>query len=89
VPQEIKLKQNYPNPFNPSTRISFELAKSEKVTLEVYNTQGQKVATLLNENRPSGIGEVTFNAGSLSSGVYIYKLKTPSQTLIRKMVLIK
>lgn len=88
-PERISLAQNYPNPFNPTTTIEYTLGQSADVELNVYNITGQKVATLLNETMPGGNHEFTFDASSLSSGVYIYRLQTPSETLTRQMVLIK
>ena len=86
----MELSQNYPNPFNPSTTISYSLSEAQTVNLEVFNIQGQKVATLLSDERISaGSHRVTFDASSLSSGVYIYQLKTGTQTLTKQMVLIK
>ena len=85
---------NYPNPFNPSTTISFELAKSSKVSLTVYNIKGQKVKTLLNEHL--GIGEhsslwngVDSNNNPVSSGLYLYKLTTANDIITKKMLLVK
>lgn len=89
-PFSYKLDQNYPNPFNPTTNISFSLASSSDVTLEVFNMLGQKVATLLqNEKRSAGDHNQSFNASSLSSGMYVYRLSTSSFVQSRKMMLIK
>ncbi len=90
IPQEVKLEQNFPNPFNPGTVINFELPQAANVTLEVYNVVGQKVATLINnESRTAGRHTITFDGRALSSGVYIYRLVTPQQSLTRRMTLIK
>lgn len=88
-PEKVSLAQNYPNPFNPTTTIEYTLGHSADVELNVYNITGQKVATLFNETMPGGTHEYTFDASSLSSGIYIYRLQTPSETLTRQMVLIK
>lgn len=89
-PLEFALDQNYPNPFNPTTKISFTLATTADVTLEVYNLLGQKVATLLhNEKMTAGKYTQTFDAGSLASGMYFYRISTPSFATSRKMMLIK
>jgi endonuclease/exonuclease/phosphatase family metal-dependent hydrolase len=90
-PLDIKLSQNYPNPFNPSTVISYQLAENSAVSLKVYDMLGREVATLLNNARvAAGTHEVTFDASELSSGMYIYQLKTTKgQQLTRKMMLIK
>jgi len=83
------LEQNYPNPFNPLTKIKYSLSKSANVKIEVYNLLGQKVAVLINGEKPAGYHEISFNASSLSSGMYIYKLKSGSFEQSRKMILIR
>ena len=83
------LKQNYPNPFNPNTLISFSLARNENVSLEVFNLQGRSVVKLIDESLHIGEHSVHFNARNLSSGVYFYKLSTPSFIKTKKMLLIK
>lgn len=85
----FSLEQNYPNPFNPSTNISFTIASADQVSLTVFNLLGQKVATLINKKMNAGTHRVSFNASSLSSGVYIYKLDTTQGRLTKKMLLIK
>lgn len=87
--KKITLSQNYPNPFNPVTHISYTLPTAEHVTLSLYNTLGQLVATLADENQPAGSHMVTLDASSLPSGVYIYSLKAGGITQTRKMTLIK
>jgi len=89
LPLEVALAQNYPNPFNPATNISFTLARSEYVQLHVYNMQGQRVATLVNEQRSSGSHNVTFNAESMASGLYMYRLQTGLTSITKKMMLVK
>ncbi len=74
VPEAFTLAQNYPNPFNPSTQIAFGLPNTARVTLEVYNLLGQKVATLLDEMREPGSYTVSFDGKGMSSGVYFYRL---------------
>ena len=88
-PEEYKLYQNYPNPFNPTTTIQFTLPQSDNVILKVYNILGQEVATLINKNMKAGIHKVSFNASSLSSGIYIYKLQAGSFTSAGKMIVLK
>ena len=73
--KSFTLNQNYPNPFNPETKISFELKSSSEVTLKVFNSAGKLIKDLLNENKPAGFHEVTFNAKELASGIYFYKLE--------------
>jgi hypothetical protein len=90
LPFGYTLEQNYPNPFNPSTTIGFTLAKSEQVSLTVYDLMGREVATLMNnEQRPAGYNSIVFNALNLSSGVYFYTLSTNTVKLTQKMSLIK
>ncbi|MEX2656871.1 MAG: T9SS type A sorting domain-containing protein [Balneolales bacterium] len=75
VPGRFALHQNYPNPFNPATVIRYDLPEAGEVRLEVFDLLGRRVATLVNETRPSGRYDVTFDASRLSSGVYIYRLQ--------------
>jgi hypothetical protein len=89
VPSAYELSQNYPNPFNPTTNISFSLPKAGQVSLKVYNLIGQEVAELVNEELPSGVYAVPFDAKSLSSGTYVYRLSTPQFSMSKKMTLMK
>lgn len=89
LPMEVTLRQNYPNPFNPSTLISFDLAQSGHVKLEVYSVTGSLISTLVNETRATGVHEVRFDASNLSSGVYIYRLTSGNMVQTRRMTLIK
>ncbi len=96
VPSEYLLLQNYPNPFNPSTVISFTLPQLGSTKLEVYNTLGQKVATLVNEELQAGSYSYRFDSsvasasvGKFTSGIYIYKLQSNNYVSQKKMVLIK
>jgi hypothetical protein len=85
----MKLYQNYPNPFNPSTKITFTLAKSEYVTLYVYNTLGQKVETRLDTKMTAGSHDVEFNASDLPSGIYFYRIQAGEFSRVKKMVLLR
>ncbi len=89
IPTEFKLAQNYPNPFNPSTTIEFAVAKREMVNLAVYDVLGQLVKVLVNGELEVGNYNVSLNASELTSGVYIYKLTTPSVSISKKMILQK
>lgn len=90
VPAKFALEQNYPNPFNPTTTIRFDVAKNGPVTLRVYNIVGQLVGTLINSRQFSpGKYEVTWNASSLASGMYIYTLEADGVMITRKMMLLK
>jgi hypothetical protein len=89
TPSSFALEQNYPNPFNPSTVIKYSLAVASNVTIKVYDILGNEVKTLVNENRGAGNYSVTFDAKSLPSGVYLYKLTAGNYTSVKKLVLIK
>lgn len=86
---DYSLSQNYPNPFNPSTTITFNIQKRAKVTLEVYNTVGQKVKTLVNGVLNPGAHEVEFSGNDLTSGIYFYQLAVDNFKSSKKMVLMK
>jgi hypothetical protein len=90
TPRNYELSQNYPNPFNPTTNISFTIPASGKTSLEVYNVLGQKVVTLVNNEKLSaGSYKYKFDATNLSSGIYFYKLQSKNYSQIKKMMLIK
>jgi photosystem II stability/assembly factor-like uncharacterized protein len=89
LPSGIRLAQNYPNPFNPSTTIRYELPHAGHVTLKVYNTLGQEVATLVNETKPAGSYTVQFDAGGLASGVYFYRLQAGDFVQAKKLVVLR
>lgn len=89
VPSSFELYQNYPNPFNPVTTIRFKLEEQAFVSLGIYNVLGQKVATLVSEELSFGTHQVSFDASSLSSGVYFYKLESGKQVNVKKMMLLK
>lgn len=89
APVQFELSQNYPNPFNPSTTINFSIPQSSNVTLKVFNTLGQEVKTLINQNMESGAHSISFDASELNSGIYFYKLDAGQFSEVRKMTLIK
>lgn len=89
IPGSAELYQNYPNPFNPVTVIRFALPDQAMVKLEVFNTLGQKVATLADGQRAAGLHEARFNSAGLSSGIYLYRLQAGSFVKTRKMLLIR
>ena len=90
LPDQLKLDQNYPNPFNPSTNIEFSLPKQADVRLEIFNSIGMRVATLINQNKTAGYHMVRFDASSYSSGMYFYRLVVDGNIVsTKKMILIK
>ena len=89
VPREFGLEQNFPNPFNPTTELRFSIADLRFVTLKVFNVLGQEVATLVNGQLPAGSYNITFDARSLSSGVYFYRLSAGVMVETKKMILEK
>src|SRR5690606_1200453 len=89
APKTYSLEQNFPNPFNPETEITFSLAKSDNVTLKIYNILGSEVATLVNGFMEAGKHSVRLKASNLTSGVYLYTIKSANFTATRKMILMK
>ena len=90
APLTFKLDQNFPNPFNPSTMINFTIPKMSNVTLKIYDMKGQLIATLINsEVRTEGNYSFEFDASSLASGMYFYKLEAGNSIETRKMILMK
>lgn len=89
IPSEVILSANYPNPFNPSTIVPFSMPEAGAVRLDVYDATGRKVQTLVDQVMSAGRHQVSVDASSWASGVYLYVLQTPDVTLTRKMILIK
>lgn len=89
IPTEYVLSQNYPNPFNPATKINFSLKENSHVRLEVFNTLGEKIETLVDEYKNKGNYIVDFNGSKLNSGVYLYRITTGNFEKTMKMLLIK
>ena len=88
-PHTFRLFNNYPNPFNPSTIISFSVPSAANVTLKVYDVLGNEIATLINEEKLAGSYEIIFDATQLSSGMYLYKLRSGNFSETKKMVLLR
>jgi choice-of-anchor A domain-containing protein/uncharacterized repeat protein (TIGR01451 family) len=88
-PAHFALEQNYPNPFNPSTTINFSLPANGRVSLKIYNSLGQEVRTLVNEERQAGNYSISFSANNLPSGIYFYTLRTGNFTMTKKMLFLK
>lgn len=89
IPTEYRLGQNYPNPFNPITTIPFAIKEKSHARLTVFNTLGQTVATLVDEELSSGEYEARFSPGGLASGLYIYRLTAKEFVQFRVMLLLK
>jgi hypothetical protein len=89
IPAQVKLGQNYPNPFNPTTAFEYSLPATQHVTVRVFDVLGRAVATLVDGVQGASTYRVTFDASQLASGVYVYRLETPTQVLTRTMLLVK
>ncbi len=87
--KSFKLFQNYPNPFNPSTNISYEVNHQSRVSLKIFDTLGREIKELINEVKPAGRYNISFNASGLASGVYIYQLKSDGKIDSKSMILLK
>ena len=89
VPAHFGMNQNYPNPFNPTTSITYGLPEASQVSLKIYNVLGQLVATLVDERKEAGEYTAEWNAGSVPSGVYYYRLTGNTFTQTNRMILLK
>lgn len=89
LPSDFLLHQNYPNPFNPTTTISFELPKSSRVSLKVFNTLGQVVAILVDGQKQGGFHQIQWDASNVPSGIYFYLLQAEEYVETKKMVLVR
>lgn len=89
APREYKLYNNYPNPFNPETTIRYSLAAGSHVSLKIYDMLGREVITLVDGEKAAGVHSIKFNAASLSSGIYIYRITAGSFTDLKKLMLLK
>ena len=86
---DYHLSNNFPNPFNPSTKIKYAIPQTSNVIVKVFDILGNEIETLVNEEKPSGTYEITWNAEGLPSGVYFYQLKAGSIVETKKMILLK
>ena len=89
IPEEYLLMQNHPNPFNPSTIIQFSIPEQAFVKLEVFNTLGEKITTLVSEELTAGTYKYDWNAEGLTSGIYFYRINSNKFSEIKKMILLK
>ena len=91
-PQSFRLFQNYPNPFNPATRITYNLPRATRVTLKIYNIQGQEIKMLVNEFQRAGVKSVVWDGldsqgNQVASGIYLYRLEAGEFSVSQKMIL--
>jgi hypothetical protein len=86
---DFALYQNYPNPFNPSTRIKYQVSSISQVSLKIFDLLGREAATLVDEEKPAGTYEVTFDASGLASGIYFYSIKARGFVETKKMILLR
>lgn len=89
IPKSFDLYQNYPNPFNPTTKIEFDLANAQNVSLKIYDILGKEVVVLINDYMRAGNYSIEFDASNLTSGIYFYELKAGTFHQMRKMILLK
>jgi hypothetical protein len=89
LPTSYGLEQNYPNPFNPRTVVSSQLPVASNVKLIVYDVLGREVAVLVNERRPAGSYQDTFDASGLASGIYLYRMMAGNFVQTKKLVILK
>jgi hypothetical protein len=89
LPKKFELHQNYPNPFNPVTTIKYDLPYAAKVRIDVYNILGQRVLTLLDENKPAGFHSVKLIGNHLATGMYFYTITADQFYKIKRMLLVK
>lgn len=85
----LELKGNYPNPFNPSTTIEYAVPVETDVRLTIYDVLGRTVGTLVDETKPAGSYQITFDASGLASGIYFYRMTAGAYTNSKKMLFIK
>ncbi len=89
IPMTFSLGQNYPNPFNPATMINYQVPVQATVKIDVFNVVGEMVTTLVNEVKEPGYYEVTWNAASITSGVYFFRINAGGFSSVKKMMLMK
>jgi hypothetical protein len=89
IPTDYNLSQNYPNPFNSTSVIRYSVPQSSKVIIRVFDILGNKIETLVNEEKAIGTYEITWTAENLPSGIYFYKLQAGDYIETKKMVLMK
>ena len=89
LPESPTLLQNYPNPFNPVTRIDYVISERGHVELSIFNLNGQRVKTLVNQDQSAGSHSVLFDGSNLGSGIYLCKMQTENTNITQRMLLMK
>jgi len=89
IPTDFKLYQNYPNPFNGSTVIKYYLPKESFIKIEIFNSIGELVQSLYNSFQNAGLHELVFDGENFSSGVYFYKISSPTFSETKKLEMLK
>ena len=94
IPRDYSLSQNYPNPFNPETQIQYAIPKNGQVTIAIYDILGRLVRTLVDEDKPAGFYQVTWNGKNkdgklVSNGIYLLQMKAGTFITSKKMTIVK
>jgi hypothetical protein len=89
IPAEFNLRQNYPNPFNPATTIEYDVPARARIMLKIYNTLGQEVASLVDEERMPGTYSAVWDARGAASGTYWSRMTADGKSVVQKMILLK
>ncbi len=88
-PNDFMLYQNYPNPFNPETTIKYTIPRNGRAVIKIFNVLGERISTLLDEEKTAGTYRITLNAASFASGVYLYTVEFENKRIVKKMLLLK
>jgi uncharacterized protein (DUF1501 family) len=89
APSSFALEQNYPNPFNPTTTIRYALPRTGMVRIEVYDITGQRIRLLVDREEPAGVHSVAFDAGTLASGTYFYRMQAGEFVETKRLVVLR
>lgn len=89
LPEDFDLFQNYPNPFNPTTTIRYSLPEESFVSIKVYDILGRLIVSLVEEEKPIGYHEIQFNAVSIASGTYFYRMEAGDHVYVKKLIVLK
>ena len=89
IPVKLNLSQNYPNPFNSETTIKYSVSIPSNVKLEIFNSQGRLIKTLINSYHTTGEYRINYNANELASGIYVYRISNLNNYISHSMLMIK